>query len=111
MCYMKKAAVVRARIESALKDEAEDVLRQAGLEVSDAIRLFFRQVVQHGGLPFSVHASASPIAVLPAAVIEAPKRAQQRAERARRGGRGRFFIAPEKARAARVKWPDADYDR
>lgn len=111
MCYMNKASVVRARIEPGLKDEAEAVLRQAGLEMSDAIRLFFRQVVRQGGLPFPVQADARQIAVLPAAVIEAPKRAQQRAERGAAARRERLFIAPEKARAARIRWPDADYER
>ena len=49
--------------------------------------------------------------VVPSALIDLPKRAQQRAERGRKGGPGRFFIGPERARAARVKWADADYDR
>lgn len=110
MCYMKKIAVVRARIEPSLKGEAESVLRQAGLEMSDAIRLFFRQVVARGGLPFRVQGSAASIAIVRSAEIEAPKRAQQAAERGVRSKRGRFFIAPEKARAAHVKWPEPDYD-
>lgn len=111
MCYMRKAAVVRARIEPGLKDEAQAVLRQSGLEVSDAIRLFLRQVVQHGGVPFPIQAGVPRIAVVPAAAMEASKRAHQEAERSRPGSAARFLISPERARAARVKWPDADYDR
>jgi hypothetical protein len=37
-----------------LKDQAVVVLKQNGLEMSDAIGLFLTQVVLRGGLPFSV---------------------------------------------------------
>lgn len=49
-----KTDVVRARIEAGLKAEAEAVLAESGLEMSDAIRLFLRQLVRVGGLPFPV---------------------------------------------------------
>ncbi len=51
---MSKAAMIRARVESELKAEAESVLDRLGLSASDAIRLFYRQVVLHQGLPFQV---------------------------------------------------------
>jgi DNA-damage-inducible protein J len=51
-----KSAVVRARIEADLKERAGEVLAANGLELSDAIRLFLRQVVLKGGLPFHVRA-------------------------------------------------------
>ena len=50
-----KDSLVRARIDEDLKEQATDVLKQNGLEMSDAIRLFLIQVVRRGGLPFSVH--------------------------------------------------------
>ena len=37
-----------------LKDSAESVFERIGLSSSDAIRLFFTQVVLHKGLPFDV---------------------------------------------------------
>jgi len=49
-----KEAVVRARIDVELKGQAAAVLKANDLELSDAIRLFLRQVVRHGGLPFAV---------------------------------------------------------
>ncbi len=49
-----KDSLVRARIDEDLKEQATDVLKQNGLEMSDAIRLFLIQVVRRGGLPFSV---------------------------------------------------------
>jgi DNA-damage-inducible protein J len=52
-----KTEVVRARIETDLKAQAAAILAATGLEMSDAIRLFLRQVVRSGGLPFSVKSS------------------------------------------------------
>src|ERR1700729_1550370 len=51
MCYMKQS-VVRARIDNDLKAEASALLESCGLGLSDAIRIFLRQVVKQGGLPF-----------------------------------------------------------
>lgn len=45
---------VRSRVEPELKAEAAAVLKAAGLDVSTAIRLFLRSVVEHGGLPMEV---------------------------------------------------------
>jgi DNA-damage-inducible protein J len=49
-----KTADVRARIEPELKEDAQKVLAENGLTISDAVRLFLRQVVRSGGLPFDV---------------------------------------------------------
>ncbi len=38
----------------ALKTDAEAILAQLGLNASEAIRLFYKQVTLSGGLPFSV---------------------------------------------------------
>ena len=51
---MSKAAMIRARVELELKQEAESVLNRLGLSASDAIRLFYKQVVLQQGLPFQV---------------------------------------------------------
>jgi DNA-damage-inducible protein J len=48
---------VRTRIEPDLKKSAETVLAENGLTISDAIRMFLRQVVVYGGLPFDVRIS------------------------------------------------------
>jgi DNA-damage-inducible protein J len=45
---------VRSRVEPELKREAAAVLKAAGLDVSTAIRLFLRSVVEKGGLPMDV---------------------------------------------------------
>jgi DNA-damage-inducible protein J len=63
-----KVAEIRSRIEPDLKENATRVLASCGLNVSDAIRLFLRQVVAQNGLPFEVKA---PNAVTRAAMEEA----------------------------------------
>ena len=69
---------IRSRVEPELKDEAQAVLGRVGLNISDAIRLFLRQVVATRGLPFEVR--EYPNAVTQAAMLEA------REMRARYGG-------------------------
>ena len=49
-----KSTDVRARIEPKLKEDATRVLAENGLTLSDAVRLFLRQVVVTRGLPFEV---------------------------------------------------------
>jgi len=51
---MPKTAMIRARTEPALKEEAEHVFDELGLNQTEAINLFYRQVVLHHGLPFEV---------------------------------------------------------
>lgn len=65
---MSKTAMIRARMEPDLKTEAEQVLAQVGLTPTEAIRLFYRQVSLHGGLPFEVRV---PNAETRAAITEA----------------------------------------
>ena len=60
---------IRSRVEPELKDEAQAVLGRVGLNISDAIRLFLRQVVATRGLPFEVR--EYPNAVTQAAMLEA----------------------------------------
>jgi DNA-damage-inducible protein J len=45
---------VRCRVEPELKREAAAVLKAVGLDVSTAIRLFLRGVVEKGGLPIDM---------------------------------------------------------
>ncbi|MES2706515.1 MAG: type II toxin-antitoxin system RelB/DinJ family antitoxin [Verrucomicrobiota bacterium] len=49
-----KEAVVRARVDDKLKRDSEDILRQLGLSQTEAIRMFFTQIVRRKGLPFQV---------------------------------------------------------
>ena len=51
---MAKSAVIRARIEPELKEEAETIFSELGLSITEAITLFYRQVKLVKGLPFEV---------------------------------------------------------
>lgn len=51
---MSKAAMVRARMEPALKTQTEDLLQKLGLTASQAITLFYKQITLRKGLPFEV---------------------------------------------------------
>ncbi|PKM07476.1 MAG: type II toxin-antitoxin system antitoxin, RelB/DinJ family [Gammaproteobacteria bacterium HGW-Gammaproteobacteria-4] len=49
---MSANAVVRARIDEHIKEEAAVVLATMGLTVSDAFRLLLTRVAREGALPF-----------------------------------------------------------
>ena len=51
---MGKTETIRARVEPALKREAEAVIKKIGLTSSEAITLFLTQVKLTKGLPFAV---------------------------------------------------------
>ena len=51
---MAKTQMIRARVEPALKQDAESVLGDLGLTPTDAITLFYKQVTLYRGLPFPV---------------------------------------------------------
>lgn len=49
-----KIASVQARIQPALKAQAEAVLAKLGISTSEAIAIYFSQIALHKGLPFDV---------------------------------------------------------
>jgi DNA-damage-inducible protein J len=51
---MAKSETIRARVEPALKHEAETVLDKLGMSPTEAITLFYKQVTLYRGLPFPV---------------------------------------------------------
>jgi len=51
---MNKTAMVRARVLPDLKDHAETVFHRLGLNATQAITMFYRQVELRDGLPFDV---------------------------------------------------------
>ena len=51
---MNKTAMVRARVEPNLKEHAESVFQRLGLNATQAITLFYKQVELREGLPFEV---------------------------------------------------------
>ncbi len=51
---LNKSAMIRARVDPALKDEVESLFAQLGLSATQAITLFYQQVRLNRGLPFEV---------------------------------------------------------
>lgn len=49
-----KTANVNARIDINIKEQAEEILKKIGLPRSVAIDAFYRQIIIHGGIPFSL---------------------------------------------------------
>lgn len=73
-----KTAMIRARMEPGLKNEAELVLAEIGLSPAEAIRLFYKQVSLHKGLPFEVRI---PNAATRAAIREVRTRKKLRSHK------------------------------
>ena len=51
---MAKTATVRARVEPSLKAKAEVVLDKLGLSPTEAITLYYQQIVRQRAVPFAV---------------------------------------------------------
>ena len=51
---MAKEANVYARVDVSVKEQAETILGQLGMPMSNAINLFLNQVVLRRGIPFEV---------------------------------------------------------
>lgn len=56
--------VVRSRISHELKRDAEAVLNELGLTVSDGIRMFLTQVARQRTIPFELVPNATTIAAM-----------------------------------------------
>jgi len=51
---MGKTATLSVRMEPSLKRDAEKIMKNLGLPASQAVTLFYRQLVLQKGLPFEV---------------------------------------------------------
>ena len=51
---MSKRAMIRARVDPTLKQEAEAILQALGLSTTQVITLFYQQVRLSRGLPFDL---------------------------------------------------------
>lgn len=49
-----KSANLYARIEPDVKEQAESILSALGITVSNAINMFYKQIILNRGLPFEV---------------------------------------------------------
>jgi len=49
-----KTAKINARMEPELKEQTEHILDELGISTTEAIRLYFRQIVHRRGIPFDI---------------------------------------------------------
>ncbi len=56
---MAKSANLYARIEPDLKEQAESILSALGISASNAITMFYTQIILQKGLPFEVKLPAA----------------------------------------------------
>ena len=54
-----KSANLYARIEPEVKEQAESILSALGIPASDAINVFYKQIILQRGLPFDVKIPSS----------------------------------------------------
>ncbi len=58
---MAKSANLYARIEPEVKEQAEAILNALGIPASNAITMFYKQVILQRGLPFAVKLPEPPL--------------------------------------------------
>lgn len=92
---MARTANVFVRVEPELKEQAEQVLEQLGLPMSNAVGLFLRQVVLQRGIPFEIKLPVrEPLAYGSLTKEQFDAEIEQAAEDVRQG---RVFTAEEVA--------------
>ena len=52
--FMAKTATVNIRIDEHLKAEVENLLEGLGTDITNATRMFYSQLILHGGFPFEI---------------------------------------------------------
>ena len=58
---MAKTANLYARIEPDVKEQAEDILNTLGIPASNAINMFYKQIILQRGLPFDLKLPAESV--------------------------------------------------
>ncbi len=55
-----KTATIQTRINLGLKKEAESIIHEIGLSLSDAITIYLKQIVMTGGIPLELKVHSRP---------------------------------------------------
>lgn len=58
---MAKTANLYARIEPDIKEQAEGILSALGIPVSNAINMFYKQIILQNGIPFEIKLPQPPV--------------------------------------------------
>lgn len=54
-------SLIQARVDSKLKEEAENIMSQLGISLNEAIRMFLKQVIIQQGIPFKPTLRVEPV--------------------------------------------------
>ena len=60
---MEKTTTMNLRVNPAVKQQAEDVLKQLGVPMATAVDMFLRQIALTGSIPFAVALPKAPDSV------------------------------------------------
>jgi addiction module RelB/DinJ family antitoxin len=52
---MAQTSLLQVRIEPSLKQQAEKLFHEIGIDTASAVRMFFKQAIVFGGIPFNIH--------------------------------------------------------
>jgi DNA-damage-inducible protein J len=66
-----KTALVQVRVEDRVKEQADGLFADLGMDTATAVRMFLVQAIQAGGLPFEVKRQRPYNALTEAAMAEA----------------------------------------
>ncbi|MCC8091062.1 MAG: type II toxin-antitoxin system RelB/DinJ family antitoxin [Oscillospiraceae bacterium] len=58
---MAKTSNLYARIEPDVKEQAESILSALGISASNAITMFYKQIILQRGIPFEMKLPANPV--------------------------------------------------
>ena len=68
---MVRSEILSLNIEPDVKADAEELFGSFGLTVTDAVNVFLRQAIIHGGFPFEIVRRKPPNAITQVAIKEA----------------------------------------
>ncbi len=68
---MSKDAIFSARIDSRVKEQGDAILHELGIKPSQALSIFYHQIIHHRGMPFDLKLPRTPNADLQAAMEDA----------------------------------------
>ena len=55
------AKTIHIRVDSEVKDNAEEILNSLGLTLSGAVNVFLRKIIQEKGIPFSLKSDSKDL--------------------------------------------------
>ena len=51
---MAKTSTIHVRIEPEIKEQVDNILTEIGISTTDAVNMFFRQVIRYQGIPLDL---------------------------------------------------------